>query len=123
MTFRLVRELAAAGAPVMLDGAVGRAYTARSVAHSMTSDTNTTSNRRVTARLACQLTVRYRLDKQWHPATAMNLSPHGCRLRLGEDLERGAAVTLAFEAPLRDGAKALFLEMKGTVIVKASGNR
>jgi hypothetical protein len=82
----------------------------------MTSDTNTTSNRRVTARLACQLTVRYRVDKQWHPATAMNLSAQGCRLRLGEDLPRGSEVSLAFEAPLKDGASALFLELKGTVI-------
>lgn len=82
----------------------------------MTSDTNATSNRRVAARLACQLTVRYRLEKQWHPATAMNLSSHGCRLRLGEDIARGSAVALAFEAPLKDGARALFLEMSGTVI-------
>lgn len=82
----------------------------------MTSETNATSNRRVTARLACQLTVRYRIDKQWHPATVMNLSSHGCRLRLGEDIPWGSEVGLAFEAPLKDGAKALFLEMKGTLI-------
>jgi hypothetical protein len=82
----------------------------------MTSETNATANRRVTARLACQLTVRYRADKQWHPATVVNLSAHGCRLRLGEDLPRGSEVDLSFEAPLKDGAKALFLEMKATVI-------
>jgi len=82
----------------------------------MTSETNATSNRRVTARLACQLTVRYRVDKQWHPATVMNLASHGCRLRLGEDIPRGSEVGLAFEAPLKDGAKALFLEMNGTLI-------
>jgi hypothetical protein len=82
----------------------------------MTSESNATSNRRVTARLACQLTVRYRVDKQWHPATAMNLSAHGCRIRLGEDLARGSQLALSFEAPLKDGAKALFLEMSGTVI-------
>jgi len=82
----------------------------------MTSETNPPSNRRVAARLACQLTVRYRADKQWHPATAMNLSAHGCRLRLGEDLPRGSEVALSFEAPLKDGADGLFLEMAGKVV-------
>jgi hypothetical protein len=100
----------------VLDGRIRREYTALSDTITMTSETSATSNRRVTARLACQLTVRYRLDRQWHPATAMNLSSHGCRLRLGEDLPRGSEVDLAFEAPLKDGARALFLEMKGTVI-------
>ena len=87
-----------------------------SEASPMTSETNATANRRVTVRLACQLTVRYRADKQWHPATVVNLSAHGCRLRLGEDLPRGAGVELSFEAPLKDGAHGLFLDMKGTVI-------
>jgi hypothetical protein len=100
----------------VLDGGGPREYTRASDAHTITSETNATSNRRVTARLACQLTVRYRIEKQWHPATAMNLSSHGCRLRLGEDLARGSEVDLAFEAPIKDGASALFLEMKGTVI-------
>jgi PilZ domain len=82
----------------------------------MPNETPPTSNRRVAARLACQLTARYRLEKQWHPATALNISSNGCRLRLGEDLARGSALSLSFEAPLKDGAKALFLEMAGTVI-------
>lgn len=80
------------------------------------AESNVTSNRRLAARLACQLTVRYRLDKHWHPATAMNISSQGCRLRLGEDLPRGSPLGLSFEAPLKDGAKGLFLEMTGTVI-------
>src|SRR5262245_28167863 len=54
------------------------------------------SNRRVTARKACLLTVRYRSVGDWHPATAMDLSPHGCRLRVGEDLPRGKGVHVAF---------------------------
>jgi len=66
--------------------------------------------------MACQLTVRYRAGKQWHPATAMNLSSHGCRLRLGEDLPRGSEVALSFEAPLKDGAEGLSLEISGNVI-------
>jgi hypothetical protein len=82
----------------------------------MSSESGSPSNRRLSARLACQLTVHYRLDKPWHPATALNLSSLGCRLRLGEDLPRGATVELSFEAPLRDGAKALSLEIAGKVI-------
>ena len=82
----------------------------------MTSETNAPSGRRSAARLACQLTVRYRALKQWHPATVMNISSNGCRLRLGEDLPRAAPVALAFEAPLKDGAEALFVEAAGTVV-------
>lgn len=74
------------------------------------------SNRRLTARKACLLTVRYRFKDQWHPTTAMDLSPHGCRLRVGEDLPREQEVTVAFEAPLRDGARAAAVEVKGTVM-------
>jgi hypothetical protein len=74
------------------------------------------SNRRLTARHACQLTVRYRSDDDWHPATAMDLAANGCRLRLGEELARGTAVSVVFELPLRDGSKALTVEVPGTVI-------
>ncbi len=74
------------------------------------------SNRRLTARKACLLTVRYRFKDQWHPTTAMDLSPHGCRLRVGEDLPRGQEVTVAFEAPLKDGARATAVEVKGMVM-------
>ena len=44
------------------------------------------SNRRITARKACLLTVRYQANGDWRPATAMDLSPYGCRLRVGEDV-------------------------------------
>ena len=78
--------------------------------------TSTRSNRRLTARTACRLTVRYRSRGEWRPATALDLSRSGCRLRLGEDLARGSGVKVVFEAPLRDGAQALAVEVPGTVI-------
>lgn len=53
-------------------------------------------NRRLTSRRACRLTVRYRTGADWRGATAMDLSDRGCRLRVGEDLPRGGAVTVAF---------------------------
>ncbi len=74
------------------------------------------SNRRLTARIACQLTVSYRTGKDWHPATAMDLSPNGCRLRLGEDLDRGAAVTVRMAHPGKEGATSLDAEVAGRVI-------
>ena len=73
------------------------------------------TNRRLTARKACLLTVRYKTAKDWHPATCMDLSRDGCRLRLGEDLPRGSSVVLLFEAPLADGARSPSVEVTGTV--------
>jgi PilZ domain-containing protein len=73
------------------------------------------TNRRLTARRACLLTVRYKTGKNWHPATAVNISQQGCRLRLGEDLERGTTVGVLFETPLRDGATTLNAELEGVV--------
>ena len=73
------------------------------------------TNRRLTARKACLLTVRYRTAKDWHPATCMDLSREGCRLRLGEDLPRGSDLTLLFEAPLADGARSPSVEVSGSV--------
>lgn len=74
------------------------------------------TNRRLTARHACQLTVRYRSGGDWHPAAAMDLAFGGCRLRLGEDLTRGTAVAVVFELPIRDGSTALSVEVSGNVI-------
>ena len=73
------------------------------------------ANRRLTARRACLLSVKYRTDGGWHPATVMNLSTSGCRLRLGEDLRLGATITVRFESPLGDGAKGLAAEVPGGV--------
>jgi hypothetical protein len=74
------------------------------------------SNRRLTARRACKLTVRYRSEQGqgWHPATAMDLSQKGCRLRLGEDLERGTDVSVAFETP--EGGEPIEVEIPGQII-------
>lgn len=74
------------------------------------------TNRRLSARLACQLTVRYRLNKEWHPSTAMDLSRAGCRLRLGEDLPRGSRVQVAFGTPVDSEGKSIRVELPGTVI-------
>jgi hypothetical protein len=81
-----------------------------------TADANR-SNRRITARKACLLTVRYRANGDWRPATAMDLSPYGCRLRVGEDIPRGAEVAVMFEAPVREGgAKGASVEVPGRAI-------
>ena len=72
-------------------------------------------NRRLTSRRACLLIVRYRIEQHWHPATVLNLSPQGCRLRLGQDLASGTRLALQFETPLRDGATALNADIEGAV--------
>ena len=73
-------------------------------------------NRRLQARHACRLSVRYRTRKEWRPATAMDLSAEGCRLRLGEDLERGAELSVLLERLVSDGADGLSVEVKGVVM-------
>jgi len=73
-------------------------------------------NRRVTARRACRLTVRYGATDDWHPATAMDLSNRGCRLRVGESLARGRRLLVLFEVPLRDGARMPSVEVRADVI-------
>jgi hypothetical protein len=78
--------------------------------------TSTAPNRRVTARRACRLNVRYRVSADWHPATAMDLSTLGCRLRVGESLARGARLRVLFEVPLRDGAAVPAVEVSANVI-------
>jgi hypothetical protein len=69
------------------------------------------TNRRLSSRRACLLTVRYRTGKDWRGATAMDLSMRGCRLRVGDDLARGGAVTVVFE-----GEGAPTVEVIGQVI-------
>lgn len=78
--------------------------------------TTTAPNRRVTARRACRLTVRYRVADDWHPATAMDLSTRGCRLRVGESLARGRRLSVLFEVPLRNGASLPAVEVPADVI-------
>jgi hypothetical protein len=64
----------------------------------------------------CRVGVRYRCRKAWHPATAVDLSERGCRLRLGEDLERGTSVPLRFEHPERGDAPGVCLEAEALVV-------
>ncbi len=73
-------------------------------------------NRRITARKTCLLTVRYRANGEWRPATAMDLSPYGCRLRVGEDIPRESKILVAFEAPIRDGSENASVEVPGKAI-------
>jgi hypothetical protein len=55
-------------------------------------------NRRITARIACRLSVSYAsVPGEWRPATAMDLSRLGCRLRTGEDLPRDKKVNVRVE--------------------------
>jgi hypothetical protein len=73
------------------------------------------SNRRVSARVACRLSVSYSTGSEWHPATSMDLSNAGCRLRLGEDLGRGAPVKVRIESP-EAGAEPMRAELQGKAI-------
>ena len=72
-------------------------------------------NRRLTARLACHIVVRYRTDGADHPATAVDLSNRGCRLRVGQDLARGTQL-MVFLQPPRDAAKPMEVAVPGTVV-------
>jgi len=74
------------------------------------------SNRRITARKACLLTVHYKVNGGWRPATAMDLSPYGCRLRVGEDIARGVDVAVMFEVAGRDGEESTTVEVPGKSI-------
>jgi hypothetical protein len=74
------------------------------------------ANRRLSARIACRLAVSYSTGAEWHPATGMDLSSHGCRLRLGEDLPRGSSLRVRIESPAVEGSEAMQAELAGTVI-------
>ena len=77
-------------------------------------DAPSRANRRLSARIACRLAVAYSTGAEWHPATGMDLSAHGCRLRLGEDLRRASTLRVRFEHAV-DG-ESLKAELEGTVI-------
>jgi hypothetical protein len=72
------------------------------------------ANRRLSARFACKLAVSYSVGTVWHPATGMDVSTNGCRLRLGEDLTRAASLKVRLEHPSDGGI--LRAELDGTVI-------
>lgn len=71
--------------------------------------TDSLSDRRVSARLACHLQVDYRSGPDWRRATTMDLSRKGCRLRLGESLAHGAPVQVRITRGA-DGAPAVALD-------------
>lgn len=60
----------------------------------------------------------YASSQDWRPATAMDLSIRGCRLRLGEALANGMALTVRFE---RD--RAVGQALRATVIGIVAWNR
>jgi hypothetical protein len=72
------------------------------------------ANRRLSARVACRLAVSYSTGAEWHPATGMDLSSNGCRLRLGEDIPRGSSLRVRFEHVGPEGG--MKAELEGTVI-------
>ena len=75
------------------------------------------TNRRLTARRACHLHSAYRQGAgSWHPATAMDVSPRGCRLRLGEELDRARSVQLRFTAPAGVDVTPRQVEVPGEVV-------
>ena len=73
-------------------------------------------NRRLVVRFACHLTARYQTKDQWHPATVIDLSRRGCRLRIGEHLARDATVRVSFSCQPGDEGKAQKLNVEGVVI-------
>lgn len=73
------------------------------------------AERRQFARSPCTLAVQYRQRGDWHPATAMDLSSQGCRLRVGEDLASGSTASVRFQLPLRDGAATPWVDVEATV--------
>jgi len=73
------------------------------------------ANRRLSARFTCRLAVSYSTGAEWHPATGMDLSTNGCRLRLGEDLPRASRLKVRFERPGSE-AEAILAELAGIVI-------
>ena len=72
-------------------------------------------NTRRGARLTCHLQARYRVGRDWHAATAVDAGPLGCRLRLGEDLKPGAAITVALGGN-REARNNGAVEASGTVV-------
>ena len=82
----------------------------------MTQTGRPRGNRRLLARWACQLQARYLFKEHWHPATAMDVSRLGCRLRLGEPLARGARVKVTLECVPKTGGEPIHVEADGSVV-------
>jgi hypothetical protein len=73
-------------------------------------------NRRLVARWSCHLTALYQVKDQWHPATAMDLSRRGCRLRVGEHLMRGTKLRVRLECSDPAGGEVKKAEAQGTIV-------
>lgn len=69
-------------------------------------------DRRASTRRACLVGARYRIASGWHPATLVDLSARGCRLRIGEDLTRNAGVKVQLTTKASD----VPVELSGTVV-------
>jgi PilZ domain-containing protein len=74
------------------------------------------TDRRSAARRACLLGARYRAQSGWHPASLVDLSPRGCRLRIGEDLPRSAAVRVQLSAAGEKAPAPVEVEVEGIVV-------
>jgi hypothetical protein len=73
------------------------------------------SNTRRGARVTCHLQARYRVGREWHAATAVDAGPLGCRLRVGENLRPGTAITVVVGS--HHGAKeGGAVEAAGTIV-------
>jgi hypothetical protein len=75
-----------------------------------------TAERRRLRRLACTLTAHYKAGQHWHPCTVLDLSEHGCRIRIDDHLDDRVRVQLRFETLLNDGARAEPLEVEAVVM-------
>jgi hypothetical protein len=72
--------------------------------------------RRRRSRTSCLLVVRCRAAADdWQPASALDLTAAGCRLRVGREPPEGAPLELRFEALLHDGAKSSTIEVPARV--------
>jgi hypothetical protein len=85
-------------------------------AESMTESPAPKGNRRLAARRTCHLTALYQVKDQWHPATAMDLSRRGCRLRIGEHLQRGTKLKVRLECSQTDAEAQRRIETPGRVV-------
>lgn len=65
--------------------------------------------------MTCQLVVSYHAGGQWHPATGMDLSNTGCRVRLGQNLERGSALRVRIDQHV-PGAPDVRAEVEGVLV-------
>ena len=74
------------------------------------------SERRRAPRSFCLLVVRCRgAAEEWQPASALDITESGCRLRVGQQPAAGARLELRFEALLHDGAKSSTIEVPARV--------